>query len=77
MPIKVHGLDLLHEHLAPLVTFSVCAFSQLQCMAACLPQEHVASLAQMQPPSRPQQVAGTAAVDMVDDDEVLVGRLVG
>ena len=31
-------------------------------MAGCLPQEQVASLAQMQPPSRPQQVAGTAAV---------------
>jgi len=38
-------------------------------MAACLPQEQVASLAQMQPPSRPQQVAGTAAVavDMMCD----------
>ena len=45
-----------------MVTFSVRAFSQLQCIAACLPQEHLASLAQMHPPSRPQQVAGTAAV---------------
>lgn len=41
-------------------------------MAGCLPHEHVASLAQMQPPSRPQQVAGTAAaadaitVDLID-----------
>ena len=53
---------LLHEHLAPVVTFSVWAFSQLQCIAACLPQEHVASFAQIHPPSRPQQVAGTAAI---------------
>ena len=44
------------------MTFSVCAFSQSQCIAACLPQEHLASLAQMHPPSRPQQVTGTAAV---------------
>jgi len=52
----------------------VAAFSQLQCIAACLPQEHVASLAQMQPPSRPQQVAGMAAVgsDIAVDDVVVV-----
>ena len=42
--------DVLHEHRAPSSWFSACAFSQLQCMAACLPQEHLASLAQMQPP---------------------------
>jgi hypothetical protein len=62
-------LDLLHEHLAPEVLFSVVDFSQLHCMAGCLPQEHLASLAQMQPPSRPQQVTGTAPVvveDIVD-----------
>jgi len=53
----------LHEHLAPVVLFSVWDFSQLQCIAGCLPHEQVASLAQMQPPSRPQQVAGTVAVD--------------
>ena len=40
-------VDLLHEHLAPCNTFSVEAFSQSQCMADFLPQEHVASLAQM------------------------------
>jgi hypothetical protein len=69
-------LDLLHEHLAPEVLFSVVDFSQLHCMAGCLPQEHLASLAQMQPPSRPQQVTGT--VPVVEDivDEVWVG-LVG
>lgn len=51
-------------------------FSQVHCMAGCLPQEHLASLAQMQPPSRPQQVTGT--VPVVEDivDEVWVG-LVG
>jgi hypothetical protein len=56
---------LLHEQRAPWRVFSVWAFSQLQCIAACLPQEQVASLAQIQPPSRPQQVAGTAAVAML------------
>lgn len=63
--------DSLHEHLAPEVLFSVDDFSQLHCMAGCLPQEHFASLAQMQPPSRPQQVAGTAPV--VVEDIVLMG----
>lgn len=53
---------LLHEHRAPSTLFSVAAFSQLQCSADCLPHEHMASFAQTQPPSRPQQVAGTAAV---------------
>jgi len=47
----------LHEHRAPEITFSVFAFSQLQCRAFCLPHEQVASAAQMHPPSRPQQVA--------------------
>jgi hypothetical protein len=48
--------------------FSVDDFSQVHCMAGCLPQEHLASLAQMQPPSRPQQVTGTVPVveDIVD-----------
>lgn len=67
--MDLEWLDLLHEHLAPEVLFSVVDFSQLHCMAGCLPQEHLASLAQMQPPSRPQQVTGTAPVvveDIVD-----------
>jgi len=34
---------LLHEHLAPVVLFSVDAFSQVQWRAGCLPQEQVAS----------------------------------
>jgi hypothetical protein len=56
--------------------FSVADFSQVHCMAGCLPQEHLASLAQMQPPSRPQQVTGT--VPVVEDivDEVWVGLVV-
>lgn len=53
----VETADVLQEQRAPVVTFSVLAFSQLQCMAACLPQEHLASFAQTHPPSRPQQVA--------------------
>lgn len=56
------GFDILHEQRAPVVLFSVCAFSQLQWSAGCLPQLHLASFAHMHPPSRPQQVAGTAAV---------------
>jgi len=68
------GLDLLHEHLAPEVLFSVEDFSQVHCRAGCLPQEHLASWAQMQPPSRPQQVMGTAPV--VEDIVMWVG-LVG
>jgi hypothetical protein len=69
-------VNLLHEHLAPEVLFSVADFSQVHCMAGCLPQEHLASLAQMQPPSRPQQVTGT--VPVVEDivDEVWVGLVV-
>jgi hypothetical protein len=59
--------DLLHEHLAPEVLFSVLDFSQVHCRAGCLPQEHLASWAQMQPPSRPQQVTGTAPVVVVED----------
>lgn len=58
--------DLLHEHLAPSTLFSFWAFSQVQCMADCLPHEQVASWAQMQPPWRPQQVAGTAATGAED-----------
>lgn len=54
--------NLLQEHRAPVTVFSVAALSQSQCMAAFLPQEHLASAAHTQPlPSRPQQVAGTAA----------------
>lgn len=54
--------NLLQEHRAPTTVFSVEALEQLQCIAACFPQEHLASAAQTQPPSRPQQVAGMAAV---------------
>jgi len=46
--------------------FSVAAFSQVQCIAGCLPQEQVASFAQAHPsPERPQQVAGMVAVGSV------------
>lgn len=40
-----------------------------------MPQEQVASFAQTQPPSRPQQVTGTAATgaDIVMVDLVVVG----
>ena len=55
-------MDLLQEHLAPEVLFSVADFSQVHWRAGCLPQEHLASFAQTQPPSRPQQVTGTAPV---------------
>jgi hypothetical protein len=51
----------LQEQRAPSTLFSVAAFSQVQCRAGCLPHEQVASLAQTHPPSRPQQVTGTAA----------------
>lgn len=54
--------DILHEHLAPASLFSVEALSHVQCRADCLPQEQVASLAQTQPPSRPQQVEGIVDV---------------
>lgn len=54
--------DVPQEQRAPVVMFSVSDFSQLQCIAACLPHEQVDSLAQIHPPSRPQQVAGIAAV---------------
>lgn len=63
----------LQEQRAPEIWFSVWLFSQLQCMAGCLPQEQVASFAQTQPPSRPQQVTGTAATGA---DIVTVGGLV-
>jgi hypothetical protein len=42
--------------------FSVADFSQVHWRAGCLPQEHLASFAQTHPPSRPQQVTGTAPV---------------
>jgi hypothetical protein len=67
--------DLLQEQRAPEVLFSVADFSHVHWRAGCLPQEHLASLAQMQPPSRPQQVTGTAPV--VEDimmEVFLVGR---
>lgn len=67
---------ILHEHLAPTSLFSVEALSQLQCRADCLPQEQVASLAQMQPPSRPQQVDGMADVGPDMMSEWSVGWLV-
>jgi len=52
------------EHVSETTLFSVDDFSQLQCIAACLPQLHLASAAQTQPaPSeRPQQVFGTVPV---------------
>ena len=56
------AIDLLHEHLAPEVLFSVEDFSHVHWRAGCLPQEHLASWAQTNPPSRPQQVTGTAPV---------------
>lgn len=53
----------LHEHRAPVIAFSVDAFSQVQCIAGCFPQVQVASFAQAHPsPERPQQVAGIVAV---------------
>ena len=52
--------DILQEHRGPSILFSVAAFSQLQFIADCLPQEHLACKAQTQaPPARPQQVLGT------------------
>jgi len=75
--IDLVGINALQEHRAPWVLFSVWAFSQLQCIAACLPQEQVASLAQRQPPERPQQVTGTVAVeDIVCVDVRLAGWVV-
>lgn len=56
-------MNLLHEHLAPEVLFSVEDFSHVHWRAGCLPQEHLASFAQTHPPSRPQQVTGTAPVE--------------
>lgn len=41
--------DVRHEHLAPEMTFSVFAFSQVQCRACSFPQEHFAWAAQTQP----------------------------
>ena len=56
--------NVLHEQRAPLTLFSSFLRSQLHFIAGCLPQEHVASLAQTQPvPSlRPQQEVGTADI---------------
>ena len=56
------AMNLLQEHLAPEVLFSVEDFSHVHWRAGCLPQEHLASFAQTHPPSRPQQVTGTAPV---------------
>lgn len=68
------AMNLLHEHLAPEVLFSVEDFSHVHWRAGCLPQEHLASFAQMQPPSRPQQPTGTAPVA---EDIVMVEGVVG
>jgi len=59
---SIEAMDLLHEHLAPEVLFSVADFSHVHWRAGFSPQEHLASFAQTQPPSRPQQVTGTAPV---------------
>jgi hypothetical protein len=71
LPIDV-AMDLLHEHLAPEVLFSVEDFSHVHWRAGFSPQEHLASFAQTQPPSRPQQVTGTAPVveDIVMEGDV-------
>lgn len=68
--------DLLHEQRAPEVLFSVEDFSQVHWRAGCWPQEHLASFAQTQPPSRPQQVTGTAPVADIVIALMLV-RLIG
>jgi len=64
------AINLLHEHLAPEVLFSVADFSHVHWRAGFWPQEHLASFAQTHPPSRPQQVTGTAPVveDIVIED---------
>lgn len=43
--------DILHEHRAPEVAFSVAALLQVQWRALSLPQEHLACAAQAQMPS--------------------------
>lgn len=50
------------EHLAPEIVFSCVFFSQVQCIADCLPQEHVAFSAHTQLSARPQQVVGLTIV---------------
>ena len=55
--VEVNKENSRHAQLAPLITFSVAAFSQSQCRAGLLPQEHLASLAQRHSFwLRPQQV---------------------
>jgi len=70
-----------HEQRAPVISFSVVAFSQLQLSAGCLPQEQVACLAQTHsPPSFLPQHVGVAWVtweDMVVDVVVVEAPLVG
>lgn len=55
--LVIKPLDVPQAHASEGTAFSVWAFSQLQCMADCLPQEHLASAAQTQPapPERWQQ----------------------
>lgn len=49
-----------HEQRAPAMAFSLGAWAQLQFRAVCLPQLHLAWVAQMQVEGeRPQQVVGT------------------
>ena len=50
--------DVRQEQRAPATVFSCAFFSQVQCMADCLPQEQVAFSAHRQLSERPQQVVG-------------------
>lgn len=58
--------DILHEHLAPDVSFSVADLSQEQCRACSFPQEHVAWAEQTQVlfPEEWQQVVGIPVMMM-------------
>lgn len=51
-------IDILHEHLGPVMVFSVAFFSHVQFIALCFPQEHVAFVAHTHSDERPQQVVG-------------------
>jgi len=74
-------MGLPQAQVAPLILFSVGAFSQSQCMAAFFPQEHFASAAQTQPSlPRPQHVLGTTPVEAIvrcrrDSSLVNVGKI--
>lgn len=52
--------NILHEHLGPVMLFSLEALLHVQCPALSFPQEHLACAAQTQPPSLEmlQQVEG-------------------